>query len=149
MTLRVQNPGDTPFTFEEALHTYFEIGDVRRASIVGLEQTAYIDKVANFAEKRQGDAPVTLVGETDRIYLNTRAACTIHDPTWNRQTTVAKENSEDTVVWNPWADKAKAMADFGDDEWPHTVCVETCNVRDAKITLAPGKAHEMRAVIRV
>lgn len=148
VTLRVENPGDAPFTFEEALHTYFAVGDVRRASISGLEGTAYIDKVENFAEKRQGDVPVTLSGETDRIYLNTRAACTIRDPTWNRQITVAKENSTATVVWNPWAEKAKAMADFGDDEWPGTVCVETCNVRDGKITLGPGQSHEMRAVIR-
>jgi glucose-6-phosphate 1-epimerase len=29
---------------------------------------------------------------------------------------VTKHNLPDTVVWNPWAEKAKAMSDFGDNE---------------------------------
>jgi D-hexose-6-phosphate mutarotase len=53
------------------------------------------------------------------------------------------------VVWNPWIAKAKAMGDFGDDEWPGMVCVETCNVADHAVTLEPGKTHAMTARIEV
>jgi D-hexose-6-phosphate mutarotase len=60
---------------------------------------------------------------------------------------VDKENSDATVVWNPWIAKAKAMSDFGDEEWPGMVCVETCNVADHAITLAPGQTHSMTAVV--
>ena len=28
------------------------------------------------------------------------------------------------VVWNPWAEKAKAMTDFGDEEYKQMLCVE-------------------------
>lgn len=30
---------------------------------------------------------------------------------------VHKTNFPDAVVWNPWVDKAKSMADFGDEEY--------------------------------
>jgi D-hexose-6-phosphate mutarotase len=53
------------------------------------------------------------------------------------------------VVWNPWVEKAKAMADFGDLEWPEMVCVETCNVNAHRLSLAPGASHVMTAKISV
>jgi glucose-6-phosphate 1-epimerase len=30
---------------------------------------------------------------------------------------VHKVNFPDAVVWNPWIDKSKSMADFGDEEY--------------------------------
>ena len=76
--------------------------------------------------------------ETDRIYLDTPATTTVTDAATGRVITVAKQGSASTVVWNPWIDKAAAMADFGDDEYTGMVCVETCNIRDNTITLAPA-----------
>ena len=72
--------------------------------------------------------PVTITGETDRIYLATRATCVIDDPGLGRTITVGKTGSDTTVVWNPWIERARAIADIGDDEWTVFVCVETCNV---------------------
>ena len=63
----------------------------------------------------------------------------------DRSIGVSKDSSANTVVWNPWVDKAAAMADFGDEEWPGMVCVETANVLDAAIILAPGQRHVMTA----
>jgi glucose-6-phosphate 1-epimerase len=47
------------------------------------------------------------------------------------------------VVWNPWTAKAAAMPDFGDDEWPNMVCLETANVLNNAITLGAGEEHTM------
>ena len=41
------------------------------------------------------------------------------------------------------------MPDFGDDEWPSMVCVETCNVGESAVTLAPGASHTMTATVTV
>ena len=149
LSLRVENTGSTPFTFEEALHTYCGVGDIREVSVTGLEQTDYLDKVAGFSRTRQGDDPIRFTGETDRVYLDTTTTCRIVDPRLSRTIVIAKQQSRNTVVWNPWSQRARAFSDFGDDEWQTMVCVETCNVRDAAIHLAPGATHTMQTEVRV
>ena len=149
MQLEVANTGDAPFSFEEALHTYFGVSDVRGISISGLEGRPYLDKVAGLSERVQPQEPIRFTAETDRVYLDTQATCTIHDPEWKRRITVTKQGSNSTVVWNPWIDKARAMPDFGDDEWPAMVCVETANVGANRVTLAPGERHRIRTDITV
>jgi glucose-6-phosphate 1-epimerase len=145
MQFKVTNTGKEPFKFEEALHTYFSVADVRNISITGLAGVEFIDKVDAFQRKVQGNEPIVITGETDRVYLKTKSTCVVSDPVLARKITVAKENSDATVVWNPWIAKAKAMSDFGDDEWPGMVCVETCNVGDFAISLSPTQSHTMTA----
>jgi glucose-6-phosphate 1-epimerase len=149
MALEVTNTGTDPLTFEEALHTYFAVRDVREVTVTGLEQTDYLDKVTGFDRKNQGRDPIRFIGETDRVYLKTTADCVIHDPGTGRRITIRKTGSDASVVWNPWIDKARAMPDFGDDEWPEMVCVETCNVNVHARTLKPGDSHTMTAIIDV
>lgn len=44
----------------------------------------------------------------------------------------------DVVLWNPWADKAKALADMGDEEFRHMVCVEPAVAGSGAVEVAPG-----------
>jgi glucose-6-phosphate 1-epimerase len=146
LELIVTNHGTTTFRFEEALHSYFHVGNAAAAKLRGINGAAYIDKTDAQRERHQhGD--VVLSAETDRIYCNTLATVEIEDPAARRRVLVAKENSRDTVIWNPWSEKAKAMSDLGPHEWRHFVCVETCNVGDHSINLAPTQAHTMTALI--
>ncbi len=80
----------------------------------------------------------------DRAYLNTTHAVDIHDSSLGRTIRVEKSGSHSTVVWNPWIAKAKAMSDFGDDEYLRMVCVESGNVADNRLTLAPGKNASLK-----
>jgi glucose-6-phosphate 1-epimerase len=41
------------------------------------------------------------------------------------------------------------MSDFADDEWIQMVCIETSNVSDFAVDLAPGQQHRMKALVRV
>jgi glucose-6-phosphate 1-epimerase len=148
MELDVQNVAAAPQTFEEALHTYLAVADVRQVRIDGLLGRQYLDKVDGMKRKTE-DGPVTLTGETDRVYLDTPDTVTVRDPAAGRQITVSKKGSASTVVWNPWVEKAKRLPDFGDDEWPKMLCIETANVADNAVTLAPGQKHTMRARLRV
>ena len=148
LALEVQNPSDTPWAFEEALHTYLAVSDVREVSIHGLAGADYLDKTDGMKRKTQDPDPIRITGETDRVYLNTQTTCVVEDPTGGRRLVVEKSGSDVTVVWNPWIAKAKALADFGDEEWPRMLCIETCNAADRAITLRPGARHEMRATIR-
>jgi glucose-6-phosphate 1-epimerase len=149
MDLEVHNEGADAFTFEEALHTYFSVDDVRTVTVTGLEGAEYLDKVAGSRRSRQGDEALRVTGETDRVYLDTRADCIIQDQVARRQISVSKTGSDATVIWNPWIDKSRAMPDFGDDEWPEMLCVETCNVNVHARSLAPGASHTMTAIVSV
>ncbi|HWW01568.1 MAG TPA: D-hexose-6-phosphate mutarotase [Candidatus Acidoferrum sp.] len=131
---------DEALTFENCLHTYFEIGDITAISITGLKGVSYLDKVANFAQKVETGDAIRIASEVDRIYLNTSDDVAILDPRLGRKIRIAKRGSISTVVWNPWIAKAQQMPDFGNDEYQRMVCVESGNVSSNQITLAP-KAH--------
>ncbi|MFZ5530940.1 MAG: D-hexose-6-phosphate mutarotase, partial [Pseudomonadota bacterium] len=83
MDLVTRNAGNETVTLGQALHTYFEVGDVRRIKIHGLGGCEYIDKVDGGACKVQS-GPVTIAAETDRIYLGSTADCLIDDPQLRR-----------------------------------------------------------------
>jgi glucose-6-phosphate 1-epimerase len=147
MQLEVENRSETPLLFEEALHTYLAVGDARTIEITGLAGVTYLDKVAGGAQRVEGEAPIRIEGETDRVYAPTADTVTVHDTEQSRAIIVAKSHSASTVVWNPHVQKAAAMPDFGDDEWPQMVCVETANVGSLAIELDPNETHIMRAQI--
>uniref|UniRef100_M8CE96 glucose-6-phosphate 1-epimerase n=1 Tax=Aegilops tauschii TaxID=37682 RepID=M8CE96_AEGTA len=109
--IRNTNADGKPFSFTFAYHTYFSISDISEIRVEGLETLDYLDNLqdrARFTE--QGDA---IVFESESFFLV-------------------------IVVWNPWDKKAKAMADFGDDEYKRMVCVEAAAIEKA-ITLKPGE----------
>jgi len=149
MALIVHNTGRAPMRIEEAFHSYFAVGDARRVAIGGLEGLPYVDKTDAFARKAGEDTPIAIARETDRVYIGARTTVTVADPAWARRIIVDKSGSATTVVWNPWIDKAKALADFGDDEWTEMVCVETANAMDDAVTIAPGATHAMSTTIAV
>jgi glucose-6-phosphate 1-epimerase len=149
MTLGVQNEGDQPLRFAEALHTYLAVGDVRRVQISGLERARYVDKTDGGAMKTIGEEALRIVAETDRVFAGHAGPITLEDAEWRRRIRIARSGSATAVVWNPWIAKAKAMPDFGDDEWTEMVCVEAANALDDAVTLPPGASHELVTTIDV
>jgi len=148
LELEMTNTGTSSLRFEEALHAYHKVGDIRRARVTGLDAVQYIDKTDAHLKKLQQGA-IEIASETDRVYLDTRASIGLEDPALRRRTSIVKENSSTTVVWNPWAKKALAMPDFADDGWTQMICIETSNVSDFAVDLAPGQKHKMTAIVRV
>jgi glucose-6-phosphate 1-epimerase len=149
MELTVRNVDSAAVTFEEALHSYFAVSDVRQVRIRGLEGVGFVDKTAAMARRPGETEPIAIAAETDRVYLETTGTVTIEDPGWRRRIVVAKSGSATTVVWNPGVAKAKAMPDFGDEEWTGMVCVETANAMGDAVTLAAGASHVMTATLEV
>ena len=147
--LRVRNMGDRPFTFTAALHSYFLVGDITRTTIIGLEERKYLDQLDDMREKIQLE-PLTIGWEIDRIYLKTNHTVYVHDSSrLSRIIKVEKRGSYSTVVWNPWIEKGKRMADFKDSEYRNMICVETANVDRDAVTLASRETHTLATVIGV
>jgi glucose-6-phosphate 1-epimerase len=146
--LIVSNAGGSPLSFEEALHAYFQVENAETASVQCLNATDFIDKTDRHIVKRQ-DGDVHLTSATDSVYLNTQQELTLVDPTLKRRISIQKENSLNTVVWNPWAEKSRAMSDLGPDRWKEFICIETSNVAPYAVKIDPGKQHSMAALIQI
>ena len=142
--LVVMNKSAREFAFENCLHTYFAVGDISSVKVVGLKGVDYLDQVEGFARKTEVNEAICIASEVDRAYLNTRQAVEIHDGSLGRVIRIEKEDSASTVVWNPWIEKAKAMPDFGDEEYKEMICVESGNVASNQITLRPGGISRLR-----
>ncbi|KAL2340301.1 hypothetical protein Fmac_008241 [Flemingia macrophylla] len=145
LTSRIRNTNSEgkPFSFTFAYHTYFSVSDISEVRVEGLETLDYLDNLRNkerFTE--QGDA-LTFESEVDKIYLSTPTKIAIIDHEKKRTFVVRKDGLPDAVVWNPWDKKAKAMADFGDDEYKYMLCVEAAAI-EKPITLKPGEEWKGR-----
>ncbi|KAF1881822.1 hypothetical protein Lal_00042531 [Lupinus albus] len=145
LTSRIRNTNSDgkPFSFTFAYHTYFSVSEISEVRVEGLETLDYLDNLQNkerFTE--QGDA-LTFESGVDKIYLNTPTKIAIIDHEKKRTFVLHKDGLPDAVVWNPWDKKAKAMADFGDDEYKHMLCVEAAAIEKA-ITLKPGEEWKGR-----
>jgi glucose-6-phosphate 1-epimerase len=149
LRLAVQNRATRPIIFEEALHAYFAISNISTTAISGLAGTTYIDKTDAARRKEQTAELVTITAETDRVYLDTPGRCAIEDRGWRRRVVIEKVGAASTVVWNPWAEKAAAMVDLGDLAWRGMVCVESGNIADNEVRLAPDGVHQMSTIISV
>ena len=142
LSLTSRNMGNTPVTISQALHSYFAVSDVRQTRVEGVDGLGYIETLANW-EQRQQQGALMFAGETDRIYLNTPQTLSIVDPHWNRRITLASSGSRSAVIWNPWTERAKELADMADDGWQRMLCIETANVWDDLVELKPGASHSL------
>jgi D-hexose-6-phosphate mutarotase len=145
LELTSSNTGSESFPLSEALHAYFQVGDIGSVQVLGLEHTGFVD-TADGGRRKQQEGPVTFPAEIDRVYINTEAACTIVDPLLKRRIHIAKRGSHSTVLWNPGQKKAAALADLGAAPatrggWRQFVCVESANAHDNTLTLEAGQRH--------
>ncbi|KYN20465.1 Glucose-6-phosphate 1-epimerase [Trachymyrmex cornetzi] len=144
----VYNPSrEDPFSFNLLLHTYFKVPDVRRCQITGLHGCTFLDKVTDNQIYQEGRDVVTVCEWTDRIYQNTQPEHIITNVVSGRKMRVQKYNFPDTVVWNPWQEKARDIPDFGDDEFPNMICVESGHV-SSPVVLLPGTAFEASQILQ-
>lgn len=142
LRLTMANTGEEAFEIEEALHTYLAVGDVREATIRGLEDAEYLDKVLGAQRTPPAGEALRITAETDRVYLS-GGPVVVEDPVLERRLSITTEGAANTVVWNPWSEKAARMEDFGDDEWPAMLCIEGANALDDAVTIQPGASHEL------
>lgn len=145
VALTVSNPADRPLRAEAALHTYLAVDDVERTRVLGLDGVGYRDKVSE--ERRVQDGAVHLRGETDRVYDSPgdRPGVVVADG--RRELHLRPEGATQTVVWNPWAEKAAALDDVPDTAWRRFVCVETAATADRALAVPPGAATRLACTV--
>lgn len=140
--LTTTNLGSAPFSFTQALHTYFPTSDITKTHVDGLQGAQYIE----FSEGPfvQNDV-VSFNRETDMVYTQANTMQTIKTP--EGVINVSRENSSSCVLWNPWIEKSKRLSNFADDEYKTMLCLEAANVLTDKVTLEPKQSHTLITTI--
>jgi glucose-6-phosphate 1-epimerase len=148
LTLITHNRGEQAFSITQALHTYFQVGDIDRVRLRGLEAKDYLDKVDNGKRRTQAGA-VIIDDEVDRIYLDVREALIIDDPSLQRRIRIGSSGSETAVVWNPWSRLSAQMADLEDGDYRRMLCVETANAGQEVVKVAPAGEYRLQALYQI
>lgn len=141
VSLSTENTGDTAFTYNGALHTYFDVLDINHTELQGLSGD-YSDKTQNWAILPTPE-PYRFSEETDRIHLNPVGRVSIAQG--DGKTTVDSVGHDSLVVWNPWTKRSADLVDMADDGYLGMLCVETA-VTQGK-TLEPGEVHVLEQTI--
>jgi glucose-6-phosphate 1-epimerase len=139
---------DRKLEIENCLHTYFHVSDIGAVSLTGLQDAVFLDFAAGDTGTRKPaeNFPIKIQRETNRTYVDTASTVEIHDEKFRRAIRVEKSGSSSTVVWNPWTTQ-KLPDDFDPAEHKHMVCVESGNVKQNKISLAPGKTSALKVAV--
>ncbi|KAJ4973782.1 hypothetical protein NE237_006956 [Protea cynaroides] len=145
---RVRNTDNKTFPFTFALRNYLSVSDISEVRVEGLETLDYFDNLMQgerFTE--QADA-ITFDGEVDRVYLGTPIKIAIIDHEKKRTLVLRKEGLPDAVVWNPWDKKAKALPDFGDEDYKTMLCVDSAVVENP-VMLKPSEEWKGRQELSI
>jgi glucose-6-phosphate 1-epimerase len=135
VALRVENVGETPFSFTAALHTYLRVRDAYDTELVGLRGTLY--RVSGDPTLRADDEETLLVRDyVDRVYVGAPSRLELRDR--GRVTVIEAEGFPDAVVWNPGPERAASVPDLAPGDERRFVCVEAAVVQ-TPVTLGAGR----------
>lgn len=143
LVLTTRNIGSQPLIYNAALHTYLAIHSLDAVRVEGLGPV-YIDKLDGGQQKQQR-TPLTVNGALDRIYLQPEVHIRLQEP--NREVQLINGNSDSVVVWNPWIEGARTMADMDDEGYRGMLCVEAAITASEGITVMPDDEHYLSCVI--
>ncbi len=141
--LETTNNGTEAFDFSEALHAYFNIGNIDDIEIAGVSGHQYRSSLdGNIYGLEQN---LKIRGEFDAAFLQHTAPIEIIDPILKRVISIEKNGSNTTVIWNP----AKDLAEMSEGQYKKFVCVEPANQGDAHVRLAAGEKHSISMQVKV
>lgn len=140
LELHVNNPGQQPWTFAAALHTYVRVTSLASVRLQGLDGCHYLDAITS-SHHQEDHAELRFHGAMDRIYAGNGQPLLLRDGP--RLLTVANDGFDDVVLWNPGEKACANMADMPDADWQHMLCVEGAQIGQAPV-LEPGASWTAR-----
>ena len=140
--MRVMNMNTSEaFTFNGALHTYFEVADINKAKVSGLKGLTFLDKTVdpeNPAKKVEDRDAVVFEGPVDSVYLGSSGHVSL-DVGTGAAVSIDSSNWNDAVVWSPWTAMEECYREF--------CCVE--NAQFEPVSLGPGETWRATTTMKV
>ncbi len=148
LTWTIENTGPTAWSCEQALHTYYSVGDIHSASLEGLEGVSWTEHARAPEPEWDPDAPIRFRAETDRVFQGVPPVLRILAPALRRTIEITAAEARSCIVWNPWPEKTARLSQMAPDDWERFVCVESANVKERAIRIEPGERHVFSMRIR-
>mmetsp|Transcript_16808 Transcript_16808/g.34235 ORF Transcript_16808/g.34235 Transcript_16808/m.34235 type:complete len:310 (+) Transcript_16808:33-962(+) len=129
--LVVANKGSDEFAFQAALHSYFDLSDIKDVSVAGSFKGAeFLNKMLDPPATQVEDRSELLVAEEyDRVYMGVND-CVLKDSGKGKALKIVNGGGwKDTVVWSPYGNEGMGYKNF--------MCIES--VAFDKVALAGGK----------
>ncbi|MCH2191519.1 MAG: D-hexose-6-phosphate mutarotase [Gammaproteobacteria bacterium] len=145
LALSVTNIGVTEFQFQAGLHSYFRIENILRTTLSGLGGTKFSELGSTSV---QSEDELFITGPIDRIYshLPSSKELRLRDPA--RTLSITSNGFHDSVVWNPWSDGCRSMADMNLAGYQSMLCVESADVNNP-IFLKPDDSYTATQMVSV
>ena len=141
LQLITTNCDSKAFSITAALHSYFQVSDIADVTVSSLSGVTFIDTLSMKEECETEDLSIN--SETDRVYQGDFQDITIRDR--DRTITIQSSGSKSAVLWNPWIEKSRRMADMDNDGYRKMLCLETANAFADERNLKPGESHILAA----
>jgi D-hexose-6-phosphate mutarotase len=143
LELTTINTDTEAFDVTQALHSYFNVSDIKHVAVKGLEERIFYSNLDRGLEKQYGE--VTITEEVDRVYFEPSSEITLVDK--DRAIVLNQKGSNSLVVWNPWQAKSESMVDMPNDGYKTMVCLETANALKDFVRLEPNDVHTLKVTI--
>lgn len=144
LTLSARNAGADDARFEFAFHTYFDVGDVAKTVVTGLEDCVYEDREDNSARKRQ-QGPLGVDGTTTKLFFDVPAVQQVVSPA---ATYRIEADSRCCMVWNAGGND-RNVPDLGAGNHKGYLCVERADATERAVDLAAGKTYTTTMTLSV
>lgn len=139
LALHVSNPRPSPLRFSFAFHSYFALQDCARARVEGLEGSVRLDQLDPTRRRTRQQGPLRFAGETDQVFLGVTGDLRLVDEAADTSVRIAAPGCRSAVAWNPGPEKAARLGDMPAAAWTGMACVETGNLEEDAVSLAPGE----------
>eukprot|EP00471_Norrisiella_sphaerica_P005487 CAMPEP_0184486834 /NCGR_PEP_ID=MMETSP0113_2-20130426/8737_1 /TAXON_ID=91329 /ORGANISM="Norrisiella sphaerica, Strain BC52" /LENGTH=331 /DNA_ID=CAMNT_0026868889 /DNA_START=39 /DNA_END=1031 /DNA_ORIENTATION=- len=132
--LEVLNTGDKPFEFTGALHSYFDVSNIKDVKICGpFKGNSIIDRMQSPPATIAADSDsIQITTETDQIVPGVVGSVKIEDQGKGKSLLIkSTQGWKDTVLWNPYGNENMGYEKF--------VCVEAAAAQEP-VSVAPGQS---------
>ncbi len=142
LDMMATNESKSRAEFAFAFHTYFDVADISKTTVEGLENATYLDRLDGDAEKSHAGALV-FKGETQRLYSDVAAVQRIKSPlgVWK-----IEGNAHCALAWNP-GENDKNVADIGAGKHVEFICLERLDAVHWSVPLNPGATYTTKMIL--
>ncbi len=147
VALTTENIGTAPLPISEALHTYFQVGDIDAIAVHGLDGCSYRDNTDG-GRVKVWHGVCRMPSETIAVFDQTPDVVEIVDPVLRRRVLIKREGGLSTIVWHPGA-AVSALKDVAAGTEKYFACVESGNVGASAVTIAPRAAHRLAVTYEI